>query len=119
METTGAGISGSAGTRISGIRMNNQGSRSTGQLDPTLFREISKDFIDNGNQKERRDHIRDHRKHREHSSKVKRNGVDNSTFLWTSDSYPVEFGNWAEGYPVPGIVTLNVPLLLFHYFRYF
>ena len=122
VETTGAGISGSAGTRISGISMNNQGSRSTGQGKPTLFWKISKDFIDNGNQKERRDHIRDHRKHREHSAQVKRNGVDSSTistFLWTSDSSPVESGNWAEGYPVPGIVTLNVVIVSLLIVRHF
>ena len=97
MEITGAGISGLAGTRssgISGIRgisVNNQGSRSMGQDNQTLFHEISRDFTDDGSQSENKEHTK--------SGQVKRSGI----FLWTSDSSPVEAGNWAEGYPIPGI----------------
>ena len=62
-----------------------------GQDKQTLFHEISKDFIDDGSQSENKEHTK--------SGQVKRSGI----FLWTSDSSPVEAGNWAEGYPIPGI----------------
>ena len=70
-----------------------------GQEKQTLFHEIS-DFIEDGSQSEHRDHTNDHREHRD---QVKRSRIDNATLLWTSGSSPVEAGNWAEGYPVPGI----------------
>ena len=89
---------------------------------PSLSREISEKIRDDGIERQHtmgdacsgprtaslppapspcREHIIDYR------DQVKRRGVSNSTFLWTSDNSTVEDGNWPEGYPVPGLVTFQ------------